>query len=232
MAKLCLRFLMIMKFNTHAVTEAVLESHERPVLLDLHSIGMGLYPGLCLVNSSCDQNTCHYNVGTRVVAVASRPIKKGEEVCDNYFPSSLLMTRDERRSWLEEHYWFHCECFACVEDLPTMSAMPDKPSIFPCYPPCSGRILTGQDQCTMCGVTLDLLHRLRTIREVEDQLKELMMLSKSLESLDAHDIFGKAERLTEELARLVCPPYKFLAQARHFSLKSLRQCHGNCVFKV
>ena len=24
-------------------------------LLDLHSIGMGLYPSLCLVNASCDQ---------------------------------------------------------------------------------------------------------------------------------------------------------------------------------
>jgi hypothetical protein len=54
-ARLGLHLLMVMRFNTHAITEAVLESPGRPVLLDLHSLGMGLYPSLCLVNASCDQ---------------------------------------------------------------------------------------------------------------------------------------------------------------------------------
>ena len=31
MARLCLHFLMVMKFNTHAVTEAILHSRDKPV---------------------------------------------------------------------------------------------------------------------------------------------------------------------------------------------------------
>ena len=32
-----------------------------------------------------------------------------EKVCDNYFPSSLVMSRGERRAWLKDHYWYHCQ---------------------------------------------------------------------------------------------------------------------------
>ena len=71
---------MVMKFNTHAITETMLESPEKPTLLDLHSHGSGLYPSLCLINASCDHNLTHYYDGTRVVAVAARNIKEGEEV--------------------------------------------------------------------------------------------------------------------------------------------------------
>merc|ERR1712004_539788 len=83
----------------------------------------GLYPSLCLVNASCDQNISHYNDGTEVVAVAARDIKEGEEVCDNYFPSSLVMSRGERRAWLNDHYWYHCQCCACTADTPPLVEM-------------------------------------------------------------------------------------------------------------
>jgi hypothetical protein len=38
-------------------------------------IGCGVYPALCLLNTSCEQNITKINFGNRVVAIASRPIR-------------------------------------------------------------------------------------------------------------------------------------------------------------
>ena len=66
--------------------------------------------------------------GTRVTGIAARPIRAGEEVSDNYYPSAPCVARPERRRWLAEHFLFHCECGACSEDLPLLADMPDTPS--------------------------------------------------------------------------------------------------------
>ena len=139
--RLVLHFIMLMKFNTHAITEAVLESRERPNLVNVIQVGSGLYPSLALVNASCDHNLAHYNVGSRAVAVAARDIQEGEEITDNYFPSYMLTGREERRAWLEEHYWYPCHCCACTADTPTMATMPPHPTTFPCPSPgCPGQL--------------------------------------------------------------------------------------------
>ena len=65
--------------------------------------------------------------GTRVTGIAARPIRAGEEVSDNYYPSAPCVARPERRRWLAEHFLFHCECGACSEDLPLLADMPDTP---------------------------------------------------------------------------------------------------------
>ena len=163
MARLILHFLMLMKFNTHAITEAVLASRARPSLVTVISVGTGLYPSLCLVNASCDHNVAHYNLGTRVVAVAARDIQEGEEVTDNYFPSYMVTGRAERRAWLEDHYWYTCRCCACTEDTPTMAAMPPHPDTFPCAAPgCPGQ-LARDAACPHCGAALDMDTRSRCL---------------------------------------------------------------------
>ena len=63
-----------------------------------------------------------------MTGIAARPIRAGEEVSDNYYPSAPCVARPERRRWLAEHFLFHCECGACSEDLPLLADMPDTPS--------------------------------------------------------------------------------------------------------
>jgi len=206
LAKLALRLHMVMKFNTHAITEAVLESSDRPALLDLHSIGMGLYPSLCLVNASCDQNVSHYNDGTEVVAVAARDIKEGEEVCDNYFPSSLVMPRGERRAWLKDHYWYHCQCCACTADTPPLVEMKKK----------------GEPQPEKCP---------RDIEEAEKKVEGLMSKATISPVFDPDEILDEAQAALQGLSSVAERPYERLCQAEHFFAKCLRQCRGNRVFK-
>ena len=53
------------------------------------------------------QNNCHHQ---------KHDDDDFKKVCDNYFPSSLVMSREERRDWLESHYWYHCQVAKKDED--------------------------------------------------------------------------------------------------------------------
>ena len=43
-------------------------------------IGQAFNPTLAMINHSCDPNSVHFNVGKATISVATRLIKKGEEV--------------------------------------------------------------------------------------------------------------------------------------------------------
>ena len=64
--------------------------------------------------------TKYYSAHARVVIVASRWIKKGEEVTENYYPHYMAMERGERRAWLGAHYRFECCCLACEKEYPLL----------------------------------------------------------------------------------------------------------------
>ncbi len=57
------------------------------------NVGSAVFPLLALLNHSCDQNVTKYNLGSSVVAVAARDIKRGEEVSENYFPHHAYIPR-------------------------------------------------------------------------------------------------------------------------------------------
>jgi len=44
------------------------------------SIGLTYQPTLALLNHSCDPNTIRFNIGRATLLIASRDIKRGEEV--------------------------------------------------------------------------------------------------------------------------------------------------------
>ena len=50
-------------------------------------VGHALYPTLCLLNHSCDNNVYKYFAGDTVVVIAHKNILEGEEVTEEYFPS-------------------------------------------------------------------------------------------------------------------------------------------------
>ena len=61
-----------MQFNTHGVIETVLEEPGSGRGFSSRSLGTATYPFLALLNHSCDQNIIKYNIGNRMVCVASR----------------------------------------------------------------------------------------------------------------------------------------------------------------
>ena len=53
-------------------------------------------------------------------------VLEGEEVTEEYFPSVQVFSKDQRRIWLMEHYWFDCQCYACDKDMPQIQNVPSQ----------------------------------------------------------------------------------------------------------
>jgi len=64
-----------------------------------------------------------------------RPIKKGDEILDNYGYHYAVMSKGDRQKSLSGQYFFTCQCTACQEN-------------WPMYPkiPTSLEVLTGVDE--------------------------------------------------------------------------------------
>ena len=84
-------------------------------------------------------------MGKKMFLVASKNIRKGEEITDNYCIHFSDMGAKARREWMEvsdglllsnssyyhpqENFLFSCECEACEGDWPTYNNLPtDRPS--------------------------------------------------------------------------------------------------------
>ena len=143
MGRLLVHLLCLMQFNTHGVAESTDRWDTRVMVSSLDSwifadknhqtqefenkqrvIAHGLFPTLCLLNHSCDNNVYKYFAGDTVVVIAHKNILEGEEVTEEYFPSVQAFPKDQRRIWLMEHYWFDCQCYACDKDLPQIQTVP------------------------------------------------------------------------------------------------------------
>merc|ERR1711892_1296449 len=231
MCKTILHFLQVMKFNTHGIPEAILTDPQRPLLVDVRSIGCGVFPTLCLLNTSCDQNITKYNEGTKVIGVASKPIKKGEEVSDNYFPAAAFQERSERRKWLKEHYWFECECNACEENLPLMEDMPEEPIRFICEKCGIRDLLKEMGKCDNCGELFDVQTRANQVIELKNRLTNTVNIYAARIPNDPKKMTEALKRDYTELRNKVAHPYKFLVLAEQQYLKSIKQVFGNHVFR-
>jgi len=231
LCKIIVHFLQVMKFNTHGIVESVLQEPRRPLLIDVRSIGCGVFPTLCLLNTSCDQNITKYNEGSKVVGMAAKPIKKGEEISDNYFPSAPFMEKTERRKWLKEHYWFQCECNACEESLPEIKDMPDTPTLFICEK-CEKKYLSREvNSCDSCGHLFDYNETIKKIHEIRDRISNTVNIYSSSSRADATELTEVLKRDYTNLRNIVAHPYKFLIVAEQQYLKSIKQVFGNHVFR-
>lgn len=77
-------------------------------------LGSAVYVVPSMYNHDCDPNVdTIWPENATAHLVARRSIKSGEELHITYIDSS--MAPDERRSFLEEHYGFTCECARCRE---------------------------------------------------------------------------------------------------------------------
>jgi len=224
----------LMQFNTHAITESTDREGSEPNLINkdfenkIRLVGNGLYPTLCLFNHSCDNNTYKYSAGSTVVAVASKNIYEGEEVTEGYFPSAQMISRPQRRAWLAEHYWFDCQCHACMTDQPTLEDISKHYSDFCCHDENCKGVVQESSTCPGCNKEIDVDKNKVEIEKIKETLESLR--SKMLSTEEEASRVETYTKITEtwiRLQKLVRHPYQLLYKAEQLFWKALRLSHGN-----
>jgi len=121
--RLLFHFQCGIQYNLHTVyqVEGQLEATKR---IPLQDIGSGCYPTTLFFNHSCAPNTVRINQGPRVIIMAKRNIRAGEEVTDCYGIHHLSMPIKERKETLKRGYCFDCACTGCKKDYPAFAKMP------------------------------------------------------------------------------------------------------------
>ncbi|XP_014601052.1 PREDICTED: SET and MYND domain-containing protein 4-like [Polistes canadensis] len=72
-----------------------------------------------LFNHSCMPNVIRYSVNTTMVLHTVYPIKKGEQLFDNYGFHYAVTVRSRRQEALLGQYYFFCQCLPCRENWRT-----------------------------------------------------------------------------------------------------------------
>jgi len=122
--KLLYRIRLIKDMNAHPIW-GVENNIKDKSQVGTEQIGGGLYTAIAsYFNSDCNPNTIRINLGKKMFLVASKNIRKGEEISDNYCIHFSDMKAKARKEWMEENFLFSCECKACEEDWPIYNDMP------------------------------------------------------------------------------------------------------------
>ncbi|XP_076545393.1 protein-lysine N-methyltransferase SMYD4 isoform X2 [Osmia lignaria lignaria] len=107
---LILRHLQLIPPNAHSFTEEYkMASEDR---------GVALMPFLSLINHSCNPNILRVSRPGHIIVYAMYPIKKDEQIFDNYGQLYAMVPKSMRQMELLKHYRFTCDCVACVENWP------------------------------------------------------------------------------------------------------------------
>ena len=80
------------------------------------NVGYALYSTSSNLNHSCYNTIKSLFDGHDVTFVASCNLKAGEEITFNYGPHYKVTKRQERRKYLQDLYFFTCQCKACNQD--------------------------------------------------------------------------------------------------------------------
>lgn len=112
-------------------------------------VGWSVYSALSFVNHSCVPNTLSSFHGKVKFLYSINIIPRGAEITDSYGERYVSHTRTQRRSALQQHYYFCCGCAACQADWPLFKDIPEKPSLRcpSCFQALSGFI------CNLCDLT-------------------------------------------------------------------------------
>lgn len=164
-----LRQIQMLPCNAHEISEILWKPGD-PTVTNCIEIGSGAYTLLSLINHSCDPAVVRHNYGNICVVRAIKPIKKGEEILDNYGALYPLTIREERRAKLRPQYFFDCNCDACQLQLPLYFDIPEDVPVFKCTG-CSGPIFISQDkdlaeaECSSCHQKKDLTQTVMKLQE-------------------------------------------------------------------
>ncbi|XP_032670457.1 SET and MYND domain-containing protein 4 isoform X2 [Odontomachus brunneus] len=109
---LILRHQQIIPTNVHCFTE------QRYLECDPVQRGLAAMPFCSLFNHSCSPNMMRISRSQHIVLYAMYPIRKGEQLFDNYGYHFAVMSKIQRQQKLLQHYYFTCSCIPCQENWP------------------------------------------------------------------------------------------------------------------
>ena len=81
----------------------------------IREIGMGLYASASLLSHACDPNCEKLFVNNKILIVAKRILKEGEEITISYGPLKEAHSYTQRQEMLETTHSFKCVCDACSQ---------------------------------------------------------------------------------------------------------------------
>ncbi|XP_057322013.1 SET and MYND domain-containing protein 4-like [Microplitis mediator] len=108
---LIMRHLQIIPSNVHSVTEDNLD--QLPI-----DRAAALMPFYSLFNHSCNPMVDRRSFGKKIALIAISPIKKGQQIFDNYGQHYAITSKAKRQQKLLQQYHFTCSCQACAENWP------------------------------------------------------------------------------------------------------------------
>ncbi|XP_046421209.1 SET and MYND domain-containing protein 4-like [Neodiprion fabricii] len=196
---LLLRYLQFLQFNAHEIFETRLSSEHKFRGSKQLYIGVAIYPSVALFNHDCYPAVTRYFVGKNIVIRATRPLKSGEPVAENYGPIFTKRTLSERQRSLASRYWFRCQCMACKEDWQTFKTLTNDSTRLRCPTEgCSRGLAQPRDpskliKCPGCQSKVSLEKRLASLRECEAKY------TRGLDTMEAE----RPEEAVEELAKAI-----------------------------
>ncbi|XP_035731524.1 SET and MYND domain-containing protein 4-like [Vespa mandarinia] len=113
---LILRHQQIIPTNIHSLDEEY--------GLDVRERGIAAMAFYSLFNHSCDPNILRYSRSTNMIICAAYPIKKGDQILDNYGQHYAIMVKQRRQEKLLQQYYFKCDCIPCKKDWPLYCSLP------------------------------------------------------------------------------------------------------------
>lgn len=116
--RLLMRHALQMRTNGQAIFKIHSTTGSSAVTnLEQQRLATGYFPTLSMMNHSCSPNTTITFDGRCVQVIASRRIRKGEEISHCYGPHFCKHSFLERQTLLQRQYFFTCRCKMCSEDF-------------------------------------------------------------------------------------------------------------------
>ncbi|XP_078050736.1 protein-lysine N-methyltransferase SMYD4 isoform X2 [Augochlora pura] len=205
---LLLKHLQLLQFNAHEVFETRPGKEHRfrgskPVY-----IGVAIYPTVARFNHDCYPAVTRFFVGHSIVIRATRSLRVGDTVAENYGPIFTKRSLEERRRTLAGRYWFRCECTACHENWPRFEALTNEDARLRC--PTEGceklhRQSADTIECSACHRNIDLRGPLAALRECERRYEQGFAAMDREEPEEALQAFLGA---AETFHRIAVPPHR------------------------
>ncbi|CAH0562633.1 unnamed protein product [Brassicogethes aeneus] len=212
---LMLRHFQMLQYNSHEISE--LRNVENPVvergMKSFYAnvgIGAALYPTLALFNHSCDPSIARYNINSKIVVKAIKPIKAGQPIYENYGPLYMSEGKLERQRYLLDKYIFTCKCNACTKNWPLFDEMEKDLVAMKCCTSSCPQVFTFSmtDEpiigCPSCKACMPILNGLASLMHLE------VILANAEESFMKADFAEAAEgfcKALEMLFKATVPPH-------------------------
>ncbi|XP_034939488.1 SET and MYND domain-containing protein 4-like isoform X3 [Chelonus insularis] len=206
-----LRNLQLLQFNAHEIFETQHGNDHRFRGSKTVYLGIAIYPSASRFNHDCYPAVTRYFAGRNIILRATRPLKPGEVVAENYGPIFTKRNLKVRQRCLEGRYWFRCACRACTEDWPNFDDLINKQPRIKCTTErCNGLLVLPQPtnyiiKCSSCKNKVNLNRRLADLKKCEEDYSRGLASVEAEKPLEAMEILINA---LENFHKVAAPPHR------------------------